>query len=129
MMETALYSALNAVKVLRSSVGQVFDTLGNGLRADHGEDGKDTKFLFELQELLSTVNINLRYCHSTMFSGDLVSFLVVRNLVNVLVFAISPVDLDYIIRKCVIVSKCDKQGSLVLNVKWQFWRRVKQHGG
>ncbi|PSN37167.1 Mediator of RNA polymerase II transcription subunit 27 [Blattella germanica] len=60
MMESALYTALNAVKVLRSSVGQVFDTLGNGLRADHGEDGKDTKFLFELQELLSTVNINLR---------------------------------------------------------------------
>lgn len=59
-MENALHTALNAVKVLRSSVGQVFDTLGNGLRADHGEDGKDTKFLFELQELLSTVNINLR---------------------------------------------------------------------
>lgn len=59
-MDVALYTALNAVKVLRSSVGQVFDTLGNGLRADHGEDGKDTKFLFELQELLSTVNINLR---------------------------------------------------------------------
>lgn len=59
-MELALYTALNAVKVLRSSVGQVFDTLGNGLRADHGEDGKDAKFLCELQELLSTVNINLR---------------------------------------------------------------------
>ena len=59
-MDVALYTALNAVKVLRSSVGQVFDTLGNGLRADHGEDGKDTKFLFELQELLSNVNINLR---------------------------------------------------------------------
>jgi mediator of RNA polymerase II transcription subunit 27 len=59
-METALYTALNAVKVLRSSVGEVFDTLGNGLRADHGEDGKDTKFLLELQELLSTVNVNLR---------------------------------------------------------------------
>jgi mediator of RNA polymerase II transcription subunit 27 len=59
-METALCTALNSVKVLRSSVGQVFDTLGNGLRADHGEEGKDTKFLYELQELLSTVNINLR---------------------------------------------------------------------
>lgn len=59
-MEAALYTALNSLKVLRSSVGQVFETLGNGLRADHGEDGRDTKFLFELQELLSTVNINLR---------------------------------------------------------------------
>ncbi|KAK7868308.1 hypothetical protein R5R35_013893 [Gryllus longicercus] len=54
------YTALNAVKVLRSSVGHVFDTLGNGVRADHGEENKDNKFLLELQELLSTVNVNLR---------------------------------------------------------------------
>lgn len=56
----SLFTALNAVKMLRSSVGHVFDTLGNGLRADHGEEGRDTKFLLELQELLSTVNINFR---------------------------------------------------------------------
>ncbi|XP_049780513.1 mediator of RNA polymerase II transcription subunit 27 [Schistocerca gregaria] len=55
-----LYTALNSVKVLRSSVGHVFDTLGNGLRGDHGEEGKDNKFLLELQELLSTVNVNFR---------------------------------------------------------------------
>ncbi|XP_066995633.1 mediator of RNA polymerase II transcription subunit 27 isoform X1 [Anabrus simplex] len=55
-----LYTALNAVKLLRSSVGHVFDTLANGLRADHGEEGKDTKFIIELQELLSTVNVNFR---------------------------------------------------------------------
>lgn len=55
-----LYSALNSIKVLRSNVGQVFEALGNGLRADHGEEGKETKFLLELQDWLNTVNANLR---------------------------------------------------------------------
>ncbi|XP_074027827.1 mediator of RNA polymerase II transcription subunit 27 isoform X2 [Leptinotarsa decemlineata] len=52
-----LNAALNAVKVLRSSVRSVFESVSNGLRADHGEDGK---FTLELQELLTTVNNNLR---------------------------------------------------------------------
>ena len=56
-----LQTALIAIKVLRSSVGQVFDSLGNGLRADHGEENKENKYLLELQELLTTVNVNLRY--------------------------------------------------------------------
>lgn len=56
-----LQTALTAIKVLRSSVGQVFDSLGNGLRADHGEENKENKYLLELQELLTTVNVNLRY--------------------------------------------------------------------
>ncbi|KAK0167167.1 hypothetical protein PV327_004600 [Microctonus hyperodae] len=55
-----LQTALTSIKVLRSSVGQVFESLANGLRADHGEDGKESKYLFELQELLTAVNINLR---------------------------------------------------------------------
>lgn len=55
-----LYSALNIVKVLRSNVGNVFETVSSGLRADHGEEGKENKFLLELQELLTTVNNNLR---------------------------------------------------------------------
>lgn len=56
-----LQTALTAIKVLRSSVGQVFDSLGNGLRADHGEENKENKYLLELQELLTTVSVNLRY--------------------------------------------------------------------
>lgn len=52
--------SLNAIRALRSSVGQVFDTLGNGVRAEHGEDGRETKFLLELQDLLGNVNGNLR---------------------------------------------------------------------
>ncbi|KYN09322.1 Mediator of RNA polymerase II transcription subunit 27, partial [Trachymyrmex cornetzi] len=55
-----LQTALTAIKVLRSNVGQVFDSLGNGLRAEHGEENKESKYLFELQELLTTVNVNLR---------------------------------------------------------------------
>ncbi|CAG9826418.1 unnamed protein product [Diabrotica balteata] len=55
-----LNSALNAVKVLRSNVRSVFESVSNGLRADHGDEGKETKFIYELQELLTTVNNNLR---------------------------------------------------------------------
>ncbi|KAK9701281.1 Mediator complex subunit 27 [Popillia japonica] len=55
-----LHAALNAVKILRSNVGYVFESVSNGLRADHGEDGKDAKFVTELQVLLTTVNNNLR---------------------------------------------------------------------
>ncbi|XP_063616329.1 mediator of RNA polymerase II transcription subunit 27 [Cydia splendana] len=60
-----LNSALNSLRTLRSSVSHVFESLSNGLRADHGEDGKD-KFLLELQELLNNVNINLRDLDQTV---------------------------------------------------------------
>lgn len=56
-----LQTALNSIKVLRSNVGQVFESVSNGLRADHGEDGKENRFILEVQELLTTVNNNLRY--------------------------------------------------------------------
>lgn len=55
-----LQTALSALKVLRSSVGQVFYSLANGIRADHGEENKENKYLLELQELLTTVGTNLR---------------------------------------------------------------------
>ncbi len=58
-----LNSALVSIKVLRARVGQVFETLGSGIRAEHGEEGRETKFLMELQELLNAVNNNLRYLH------------------------------------------------------------------
>ncbi|KAL1517723.1 hypothetical protein ABEB36_001454 [Hypothenemus hampei] len=56
----ALNAALNSVKVLRSNVRRVFESVSNGLRSDHGEDGKENKYILELQELLTTVNNNLR---------------------------------------------------------------------
>ncbi|XP_020286260.1 mediator of RNA polymerase II transcription subunit 27 [Pseudomyrmex gracilis] len=55
-----LQTALSSIKVLRSNVGQVFESLANGLRAEHGEENKESKYLLELQELLTTVNVNLR---------------------------------------------------------------------
>ncbi|XP_043288946.1 mediator of RNA polymerase II transcription subunit 27 isoform X2 [Venturia canescens] len=55
-----LQIALTAIKVLRSSVGQVFDSLGNGLGAEHGEENREIKYLAELQDLLTVVNGNLR---------------------------------------------------------------------
>jgi len=55
-----LTSSLNALKVLRSNVSLVFETLGSGLRADHGEDVKESRLICELQELLATINANLR---------------------------------------------------------------------
>lgn len=55
-----LYIALNSIKTLRSNVGIAFETLGNGLRSDHGEEGKETKFIIELQTRLLAVHDNLR---------------------------------------------------------------------
>lgn len=63
-----LHVALNSIKVLRSNVGQVFETVSNGLRADHGEDGKENKFMLELQDLLTTVNNNLRDVETSVSS-------------------------------------------------------------
>ncbi|KAF7996391.1 hypothetical protein HCN44_002023 [Aphidius gifuensis] len=55
-----LQNSLIAIKVLRSSVGQVFDSLGNGLRADHGEENREEKYIAELQELFTTISSNIR---------------------------------------------------------------------
>lgn len=51
-----LNTALAAVRVLRSSVGQIFETLGSGVRAEENE----SKYLIELQEQLNAVTVNLR---------------------------------------------------------------------
>lgn len=55
-----LYIALSSIKTLRANVGIAFDGLGSGVRSDHGDDGKEAKFLLELQDLLTVVNNNLR---------------------------------------------------------------------
>lgn len=61
-----LVSCLNSIKALRSSVRRVFESVSNGLRADHGDEGKESKFVFELQELLTGVNNNLRDVENTV---------------------------------------------------------------
>lgn len=55
-----LHSALGSLKLLRTSVGQIFETLGGGIRIEHGEEQGDNKFLHELQELLTLTNTHLR---------------------------------------------------------------------
>lgn len=54
-----LQTSMAAVKILRTSVAQVFETLANGVRVEHGENG-DNKFLQEMQELLTATNTHLR---------------------------------------------------------------------
>ncbi|XP_059473544.1 mediator of RNA polymerase II transcription subunit 27 [Neocloeon triangulifer] len=61
----ALNEALKAVKTLRSSVGNFFVTLSQGVRSDHGEDNKETKFILELQDLISEVNSHMRRVDQT----------------------------------------------------------------
>uniref|UniRef100_A0A336LCX8 CSON000371 protein n=1 Tax=Culicoides sonorensis TaxID=179676 RepID=A0A336LCX8_CULSO len=53
-------TALTALKRLRSSVGQVFQTLSNGAENESNVDERDSKFLLELQEELNIVNGNLK---------------------------------------------------------------------
>jgi len=50
--------SLNAIRTLRSGVGHVFESLTEGARKQ--DDNKDTRLLLELQELLNTVNSNLK---------------------------------------------------------------------
>lgn len=60
-----LNKALKAVKLLRSSVGDVFETLSKGLRTENGRDAEDV-FLLDLQEILSAVNANLTQLESSV---------------------------------------------------------------
>lgn len=65
-------AALSALKVLRSSVGHIFETLGVGVCTD------DAKYLLELQEQLNSVTVNLRYfllCVQTDRSHNYYTFL------------------------------------------------------
>lgn len=59
-LEPQIVTALSTVRLLRSSVRQVFETLGNGIRSEHGDDGRENKFLLELQDHLNTITINFR---------------------------------------------------------------------
>ncbi|XP_059611407.1 mediator of RNA polymerase II transcription subunit 27 [Phlebotomus argentipes] len=59
-MTEQLFTALSSIKELRSSVGEIFESLGGGVRAEHGVEGRDAKYLLELQDLLNAVTMNLR---------------------------------------------------------------------
>lgn len=80
-------TALSAVKTLRSSVGQIFETLAGGVKsADHADD---SKYLLELQEQLNAVTVNLRfvrlfYCKTSVISVSFLYFREVESSINVL---------------------------------------------
>lgn len=52
-----LTAALSALKVLRASVGHIFESLAGGV-VDPEDDGK---YLMQLQEQLNAVTVNLRW--------------------------------------------------------------------
>ncbi|XP_013784572.1 mediator of RNA polymerase II transcription subunit 27-like, partial [Limulus polyphemus] len=56
----AVNKGLRSVKVLRSTVGELFRTLADGLKASHVDEGKDMQYLTELQSILSNINTRLR---------------------------------------------------------------------
>jgi hypothetical protein len=71
IMKTTLYTAFNSVEVMQSGYkSNFFYILWNELKTDQREEEKDTGFLFKLQKLLSTMNINLRWgiCFKILFS-------------------------------------------------------------
>lgn len=59
-----LHQALASLKLLRTNVGQIFETLGGGIRIEYGEEHGENKFLHELQDLLTSTNSHLRLVHS-----------------------------------------------------------------
>lgn len=66
-----LFVALHSLKSLRLNVGQIFETLGGGIRVESGEEQGENKFLHDLQDLLAKTNINLRFVYTTrLFSFD-----------------------------------------------------------
>lgn len=53
-----LQASLSLVKLLRTTVAQVFETLGNGISI---ENGSENQFQQELHEILTSANTRLRY--------------------------------------------------------------------
>lgn len=53
-----LQSSLSLVKLLRTTVAQVFETLGNGISI---ENGSENQFQQELHDVLTSANSRLRF--------------------------------------------------------------------
>ncbi|KAI5701447.1 hypothetical protein M8J76_015421 [Diaphorina citri] len=61
-MEQTMAVALHSVKLLRLSMNNLFGTLSDGMRMDHGEDHQTAanKFLLELQDLITNLFVHMR---------------------------------------------------------------------
>ncbi|CAB3373327.1 Hypothetical predicted protein [Cloeon dipterum] len=64
----ALNEALKAVSSLRSCVGNFFLSLSQGVRSEHGEDHRETKYILELQDLVAEISSNMRKVEQTCSS-------------------------------------------------------------
>lgn len=61
-----LYMALNSVKKLRTSMGDLHKLLSNGIRAEHAE-GNEAKFAQEIQDHINRINRFYRYVSASFF--------------------------------------------------------------
>lgn len=53
-----MYTALNAVKSLRLEVGNLFTTISEGVKEEHGEDGRE--FINEIQRMINAAQHRYR---------------------------------------------------------------------
>jgi mediator of RNA polymerase II transcription subunit 27 len=54
-------AALKQLKALRNNVGAIFQSLVDGMGLQSGQDSKESKFVTELQQQLSSVQTSVRY--------------------------------------------------------------------
>lgn len=58
---TSATAALKQLKALRNNVGAIFQSLVDGMGLQSGQDSKESKFVTELQQQLSSVQTSVRY--------------------------------------------------------------------
>lgn len=59
-----MYSALSSVKNLRLEVGNLFTIISEGVKEEHGEDGRD--FIPEIQRMINLVHQRYRSLYSSV---------------------------------------------------------------
>lgn len=55
---SSMYTALTTVKLLRLEVGNLFNTISEGPKEEHGEDSRE--FVNEIQRIINTVHHRYR---------------------------------------------------------------------
>lgn len=66
-----LQASLSLVKLLRTTVAQVFETLGNGISI---ENGSENQFQQELHEILTSANSRLRFVSCEIKCDEIIYF-------------------------------------------------------
>jgi len=55
---SSIFTALTTVKLLRLEVGNLFNTISEGLIEEHGEDGRE--FVNDIQHMINSVHQRFR---------------------------------------------------------------------